>query len=926
MKNKSFTGFLADVAIKRWWLVIAIFVVLTIISLFLSQNIDIVVDPEDLMSKDNPTAQRFFDVLNSFDTAFSLVVTVEGEDKELMVNTAHTVEQRIYEDDELSGLFRTINLKADAEYPMKWGLMLADDVNDIEDIQRLLEQRSVLGTLTALNNTLEDVVLQDDDEFATNQDEWDGVASLAGFERLVNTIKSSLAGTGQDSEEYWETAAQELLESIFIGEQYNWSPEEDMLTFSLLPSYGTDDIDLLYKSVYGVNEIIQSLNSELEGIELNIGGELGWIVARHEGVGSDMVLPTVIALLLIIVLFFFSFTKIRKILLAVLALIVGILISMGAIAITFGQITMITSIFAVILLGLGIDFGIHLISNYDDFRLKGRKPAEAMHDTMHSGGAPIILGGITTACAFFALGLFSSAPAVHEFGIVAGMGVVITLLSMVLFLPALIIVLGGSGEIKKTSKKPMINFSFMAGLGKYIERHPLSALLFALLLTIVAAIAIPMNRIDYDPMNNSPRNHPITKTQEKIIEKMRIAPFVSFSVNESIEDLREMTDKFRQEYLVSRVASASDFFPPKDEEEERIGIIAAGGPAGPGASDDLSGLDKNTPRTIDDIEHLLEEIQRLEWNVIELGDLAVAGLGEDNMVVQRRDAMIREIIGAEVGKPGREVFQTAIEAIRADPETASRRLTALDSIFAEKMAGQQQNMYVDRAPGIEDIPLHLRDQFISKDNTLFMAMIMPTAETQESSDRILEYQNSLTEIDSGLTGSVPIYVALINEIFTEAARAGIYVAIVVFILLFIIFRKIKHVILAFTMVVLGLLWLFGLLPLAGTHLTLTAGLVLPLLIGIGTDDAMHIMHRYRHEKGDIVKTLRYSGKAVLLTTLTTMIGFGSLGVIGTMETISSIGILLFIGIGTCFLATVIALPALLGLNKKVNGGKNEKNS
>ncbi len=924
MTNKAFTDHLADITIKRWWLVIIIFVLLTLTSLLISRNIEVIVDPEDLMSKDNPTAQRFFDVLDSFGTAFSLVVTVEGEDKQLMVQAATLVEKRISENEELNSLFRTINLRADSDYPMKWGLMLTDDINDIDNIQRLLEQRSVLGSLTMLNNTLEDVVLQDDDEFTTKQDEWNGIATLAGFERKINAIRTSLTSEKENNDEYWDLAAQELLESMFIGEQYNWSSEEDMLTFSLLPSYGTEDIDLLYASVYGVDDIARQVSSELEGVEVNIGGEIGWIVARHQAVGSDMMFPTLIALVLILVLFFFSFTKVRKIFLAVLALIIGILISVGAIAITFGQITMITSIFAVILLGLGIDFGIHLISNYDDFRLKGQKPAEAMHNTMHSGGTPIILGGITTSCAFFSLGIFSSAPAVKEFGIVAGMGVLITLMSMVLLLPSLIIVLGGSDEIKKTRKRPMINFSFMANLGKYIEKHPIFALVLALLLTIVSVIAITKNTIDYDPMNNSPRNHPITETQKKIIDKMRIAPFVSFSVNESLEELREMTDKFRQEYLVARVASASDFFPPENEVEERIKIITAGGPAGPGQAKDITGLDKTSTRTAEDIDRLLEEIQRLEWNVIELGDLAVAGLGEDNMVAQRRDAMIREIIGAEVGKPGREVFQSAIKAINAEPAASARRLAALDAAFAEKMAGQQQNMTVDRTPTIQDIPLHLRDQFISKDSDLFMAMIMPTAKTQESSDRILEYHSSLTEIDPGLTGSVPIYIALINEIFTEAAKAGIYVAIVVFILLFVIFRTIKHVILAFMMVVLGLLWLFGILPLTGTQLTLTAGLVLPLLIGIGTDDAMHILHRYRHENGDIVKTLRYSGKAVLLTTLTTMIGFGSLGAIGTMETISSIGVLLLIGIGTCFLATVITLPALLGLKKNNGGKKNEK--
>lgn len=914
MKGNSITNLITDIVLKRWWAVIILFSLLTIFSLVVSKNIEVVVNLEDLLGKDNPASGRFLDILDSFGTTNTIVVVIEGESKELMVEAAHKIEKRISEDEELSGLFKAINLKRDAEYPKKWGLMLLEDIDSIKDFQVLLEQRSLLGALTVMNNTLENVVLQDKDEFSTNQDEWNGIASLAGFERLVDAIHKPLSEDEPDSEDYWTHAAEEVLESIFVGEQYNWSPGEDMLTFSLLPSFDVEDIDLIYKSVNGVRAIIEQI--ELPGVNIGLGGEISWIVARHEGVSSDMAMPTIVALLLIIVLFFFSFTKIRKIMLAVLALVIGIIISMGAIAITFGQITMITSIFAVILLGLGIDFGIHLISNYDDYRLKNQGPEEAMYNTMSAGGAPIIMGGVTTACAFFALGLFSSSPAIFEFGIVAGMGVLITLFSMVVLLPTLIGLFGGRGELKSNKRRLMINFSFMAAIGGRIERHPFIALFLTLVLTVISFLTVPKNVIDFDPMNNSPRNHPVTETQYRIIEQMKVAPFVSFSISNSIEELREMTDRFRKEPLVAQVASASDFFPPEDEAEKRLGIIAAGGPVGPGNARDIAGLDRRRTRTETDVDNLLEEIQKLEWNVIELGDLAVAGLGEDNMVVQRRDAMIREIIGAEVGKPGREVFQRTIKAIETDKDRAALRLTKLDAAFSQKMQSQQQNMTVDRLPVIEDIPKEVREQFISKENDIYMAMILPTGETQQGSHKILEYHRSLNEIDPGLTGSVPLYVELITEIFTEAARAGVYVAIVIFILLFLIFRNFKHVILAFVMVVLGLLWLFGLLPLTGTQLTLTAGLVLPLLIGIGTDDAMHIMHRYRHENGNIEKTLRYSGKAVLLTTLTTMIGFGSLAIVGMMPTITSIGALLFIGIGTCFVATVIALPAILSLTKK----------
>ncbi len=921
MIEKLITRWLADVAIRKRRIVFAVFAALTAVSFVLSGNLDVNVNIEDLLGDKNPTAQEYLGMMDSFGVTSTMIIVVEGTRREAMTEAAHRVVDRVEEHSELSELFRSIHLKTEADYPLQWGLMLTDDIEDIQNTHHLLEQRTVLGLMTVINDTIEEVVLDDEDQFATNQDQWNGLAALAGYERLVQALNSSL---GQNDVNYSaqqaEADAREIIESVFAGEQYNWSPNQDMLTFSLIPAFDIDDFDSLYRSVKGVEAVLQDIEQQYDDVTLSMGGEIPWTVARHEGASADTMIPTLVALGFIIILFFFSFTRLRKMMLAILALFVGIIITVGGIVLTVGHISLITSIFAVILLGLGIDFAIHLVSNYDDFRLKGKLPEEAMRITMTTSGSPILLGGVTTACAFFSLVLASS-PAIREFGLVSGMGVLVILVSMLLLFPALIMSFGGKGELRRARWRPMINFSFMGSLGRGIQKYPLIAIAAALVLTVITAAALPKNEVDFDPMNNSPRSHPITLTQQRIIDTMETSPFISFSRTSSIEEARHLTEAFRQDRYVSQAFSVADLLPPEDEIEARLAAVSSGGSAGPGGSNDVSGLAWSNPgsgiqRTSDHIDQLAYELQRLEWNVIEIGDLAVAGIGADNLVVRRRDHMIREIIGAEVGEPGREVFQQAISAITENPQVAAMRLASLDSVFSQAIAQQQELMTVDRAPGIADIPENLRRQLVSLDGEEFLVTVIPTAETQEGSSSIQAFYESLAGIDPGITGAVPLYVALVDEIFTEAARAGIYVFIMVFVMLMIIFRKVSHVLLSFLMVALGLIWMFGLLPLSGTQLGLTAGLVFPLLIGIGTDDAMHIMHRYRHEQGDIAASLRYTGKAVLLTSVTTMLAFGSLAVVGEMATITAIGSLLFIGIGTCFIATVVVLPACLALAER----------
>ena len=102
----------------------------------------------------------------------------------------------------------------------------------------------------------------------------------------------------------------------------------------------------------------------------------------------------------------------------------------------------------------------------------------------------------------------------------------------------------------------------------------------------------------------------------------------------------------------------------------------------------------------------------------------------------------------------------------------------------------------------------------------------------------------------------------------------------------------------------------------GLQITLLNIMAIPMIIGIGIDDGMHIVHRYQIEGKNAHRMVFAStGRAILLTSITTMLGFGSLW-FATYRGLGSMGIALFIGVVMCFLATVIAIPVLIGMLKK----------
>ena len=111
------------------------------------------------------------------------------------------------------------------------------------------------------------------------------------------------------------------------------------------------------------------------------------------------------------------------------------------------------------------------------------------------------------------------------------------------------------------------------------------------------------------------------------------------------------------------------------------------------------------------------------------------------------------------------------------------------------------------------------------------------------------------------------------------------------------------------------------MKLTGQMLNFMTMMGLPLIIGIGIDDGVHVIHRWQHEgKGKLTTVFSSTGKAILLTSLTTMLAFGSM-MFSVFPVWGWFGSSLLIGVGACFLTTVIILSGILGWIESVRGKK-----
>jgi predicted RND superfamily exporter protein len=112
---------------------------------------------------------------------------------------------------------------------------------------------------------------------------------------------------------------------------------------------------------------------------------------------------------------------------------------------------------------------------------------------------------------------------------------------------------------------------------------------------------------------------------------------------------------------------------------------------------------------------------------------------------------------------------------------------------------------------------------------------------------------------------------------------------------------------------MGLVWMLGAMALFGIRINFVNAVILPMIIGMGIDNSVHLMHRYLEEGGkDAVYALSATGRAMTMCTITTMLGFGSL-VTARYQALSTMGWVTIFGMGFCLITSLTLLPTILAL-------------
>ncbi len=578
---------------------------------------------------------------------------------------------------------------------------------------------------------------------------------------------------------------------------------------------------------------------------------------------SDMLRASLISLVGVAGLFVAGFGVIRHPLMTVLTLILAMAWSFGYVTLAIGHLNILSVSFGVILIGLGIDFGIHYVARYQQLRADVGDSAAALRETAASVGPGIVTGGVTTALAFFTASL-TDFTGVAELGRIAGGGILFCVAAALLVLPALIYL--------ADRRRPAAHHPDALPVGQMcwpLSRRPRLILGLTLLATAGCAVGLASLRFDHNLLNLQPRKLESVQWERRLLQRTDRSVWYALSMADSREELLRRRAAFERLPSVQRTEEIASLLPRSDARRRSC------------------------------IERIAARLRSLPSDVPLLPVPAVAELRQELSRTRRllRDAGVAESPALE-------------QAARARPEALLARVSRFQQRSAAELVQRLRGLatMADPDPPAEsDLPAPLVARFLGKsDRHLLKVYARGDIWDMDALERFVAQVESVDPLCTG--HPVQTYYAS-RQMQRSYIHAAIYSLLAVAIVLMLDFGSIRCTLLALVPLGVGTIQLFGVLGLLGIPLNPANLIVLPLILGIGIDDGVHVVHDFRRQAGRY-RLSDSTAMAVLLTSATTMVGFGSM-MFARHQGLQSLGQVLTIGVFCCLVTSLVVLPTLL---------------
>ncbi len=573
------------------------------------------------------------------------------------------------------------------------------------------------------------------------------------------------------------------------------------------------------------------------------------------------------SLLLVLLWLFLAVKSWRLIVPIVLTLFLGLLLTTAWAALAVGTLNLISVGFAILFIGIAVDFSIQFSVRFRDMRRGTPDAGTALVATARRMGLQVVVAALATAIGFLAF-VPTAFTGVAELGVIAGSGMLIALACTLTFLPAALAVFRPHGEADE------VGFAWAAPVDRGIARSH-RVLLAAFGLVFVAGIAaLPFLRFDADTLDTKKQDTEAMRTLQDLIVDPVTNPFSIDIMRPGVAEAAALGAKAEALPLVGAALSLQSYVP--QDQAPKLALVAdAASVLGP----TLSASPTPVPITASDLR------MAADATAAQLGHVA------DRLPADSPMRPILADLKALHGASDATLLAMNEALVRFLPAQLSRLRTLLTA----------------RAVTVADVPPAISRDWVLPDGRARL-QVVPKADAARGSRNLHAFVAEVQTIAPDAGGSAVTIVATSDTIIEAFRRAAIGAVIAIAVILFLALRRVLDVALVLAPLLLSASMTALVMVLAGMQLNYANIIALPLLLGVGVSFNIYFVMNWR--AGEMSRLASPTARAVVFSALTTGTAFGSLALSQHPGT-ASMGDVLLLSLGCTLVATLVFVPALL---------------
>jgi len=863
--------------LPEWWmplilkssrsLLILILCATGVLLFFTVRNFKVNTSLTDMISNDLPFRQILLKFHEEFPVLVrSIVVVVEGESPNQTRLARNVLAERLRRE---NTLFKSVYAPGEDPFFDKNGLLylsleeLEQQGDSLAEMQPFLALLSQDFTLSGLFTVLEQVVNQDDISIKNNEP----------LIRLFNDLSQTLESVGQGKKH--RMSWQDL-----VLEESAASPQKQFIV--LQPGSDPKIKNPAKQTIKTVRQAAEQLHlQENYGITISITGTP---VVNYEDMRSvriDITIASLISFVLVGIILYLGLGSFRLVLAGLATLATGLVWTIGFAILVIGQLNMISVTFVVLFIGLGIDFSIQIFLRYKEFFAAGKGHGQAISEAVNVTFNTLLICTISTAIGFYVF-VPTAYIGASELGLIAGTGMFFILLASITILPILM-------NLLPAKTKCSLPLPIGGSIATLVSKYPRPILTGAAVAAVASFILLPKVTFDANPFNLSDPRSESVQTAMALFTGDKSSPWTISIMAANGQEAEKTAKRLRQLPQVKAVVTINNLIPKNQEDKlEQIEDMALVMPPVPKKPEMQDALQYRLDTTA------LAELSQSLDGAISSGKLKGRELSAMKNLTENIHAFEQRLTGA---KQDTVLFDRLDSALLPDLELLLTRLNML-----------VQASEVD----LNQLPRDLTSRYLSNSG-LYRIQVFPRNDLRNVQN-LKEFVAAVQTISPEATDQPVAILGAGTTIVSAFRNATIMAFVLITLFLRFVMRTWVEVLLMMLPLLLTLCYAMAAAVLLNIPFNFANIIVVPLLLGIGVDSGIHIIHRVKETRGGDIHILETStSRAVLFSSLTTVMSFGSLAFMHHAGT-AGMGKLLTLSVVLMIFCMLILLPAYLELH------------